>query len=178
MEATDCIKGRRSIRKFLGKEIPDEILKKILECGVAAPSSQNCQPWHFVIVKNKEKKKKLAELKDEDNQNHMLTAPISIVVCVDTEKSPTRFVEDGVTATENMLLAAHDLGIGSVYVTGCKPSKPEIAEKIRKILNLPENIESKRRRVRRDMRFRCASVPKHRQSARSTIFSSLALNSM
>lgn len=140
METTDCIKERRSIRKFLDKEVPDEILKKILECAVRAPSSQNCQPWHFVIVKDKEKKGKLAELKDEDNQQHILTAPISIVVCVDTEKSPTRFVEDGVTATENILLAAHDSGIGSVYVTGFKSSKPEIAAKIRSILNLPENL--------------------------------------
>ena len=140
METIDCIKSRRSIRKFLDKEVPKNILNKILECAVAAPSSQNCQPWQFVIVTNEEKKKKLAGLKDEGNQQHILTAPILIVVCVDTEKSPTRFVEDGVSATQNILLAAHDLGLGSVYVTGCKLSNPEIAEKIREILNLPVEL--------------------------------------
>ena len=140
METTDCIKGRRSRRKFLDKEVSDDMVRKILDCAVHAPSSQDCQPWHFVVVRDKEKRQKLAELKDEGNQEHILTAPVCIVVCVDTEKSPTRFVEDGVAATENILLAAHDSGLGSVYVTGFKPSKPEIAEQIRLILNLPGNM--------------------------------------
>lgn len=94
----------------------------------------------LLLLRMKKKKQKLAELKDEGNQEHILTAPACIVVCVDTEKSPTRFVEDGVAATENILLAAHDFGMGSVYVTGFKPSKPEIAEQIRSILNIPDNI--------------------------------------
>jgi nitroreductase len=140
METIDCIKTRRSRRLFLDKKVPEDILRKILDCAVRAPSSVDCQPWHFVIVKDKEKKKKLSKLKDKDNQQHILTAPISIVVCVDTEKSPTRWIEDGVCATENILLAAHNLGLGSVYVTGFKSSKPEIAKKIKKILNLPEKI--------------------------------------
>jgi len=140
METIDCIKGRRSRRKFLDKEVPQDILKKILDCAIRAPSSVDCQPWHFIIVKDKEKKEKLAKLKDEDNRQHILTAPISIVVCVDTEKSPSRWVEDGVTATENILLAVQGLGLGSVYVTGFKPSKPKVAKKIREILNLPEKI--------------------------------------
>lgn len=140
METIKCINERRSRRKFLDKELPEDILKKLLRCAVTAPSSVDCQPWHFVIVKNKDKKESLAKLKDEENQQHILTAPVSIVVCVDTEKSTSRWIEDGVTATENILLAAHDLGLGSVYVTGCKASKPEIAEKISEILNLPEKI--------------------------------------
>jgi nitroreductase len=140
METLDCIKTRRSRRKFLDKPIPEDIIKKLLEAGVSAPSSIDCQPWYFVIVKDKTIKQKLSKLKEEDNQKHILTAPISIIVCVDTDKSPSRYCEDGVTATENILLAAHDLGLGSVYVTGFKQSKPEIAETIRNILNLPKNI--------------------------------------
>ena len=140
METVKCIKTRRSRRLFLDKEVPEDILNKILECAITAPSSIDCQPWHFIIIKDKDKKEKLAESKEEDNRQHILTAPISIVVCVDTKKSPSRYIEDGVCATENILFAVHDLGLGSVYVTGCKPSKPEIAEKIRKILSLPEKI--------------------------------------
>ena len=132
MEITDCIKTRRSRRMFLGKEVPERAILKIIECGVNAPSSQDCQPWHFVVVKNAESRKRLAELKDEGNQDHILTSPVSIVVCVDKDKSPTRWIEDGVAATENILLAAHDLGLGAVYVTGFKASKPEIEEQIRK----------------------------------------------
>jgi nitroreductase len=100
----------------------------------------DCQPWHFIIVRNADKKQKLAELKDSDNQQHIMTAPVSIIVCVDTEKSPSRWIEDGVTATENILLAAHDLGLGSVYVTGFKLSKPSVAESIRVIFDIPQNI--------------------------------------
>jgi len=140
METIDCIKTRRSRRLFTDKEVYDEIITTLIDCAVNAPSSMDCQPWHFIIVKNKESKLKLARLKEEGNQQHILTAPISIVVCVDINKSPGRWIEDGVTATENILLGAHDIGLGSVYVTGFKASKPEVAEEIRSILNLPENI--------------------------------------
>ena len=125
---------------FLKKDVPESIVRKLIECAISAPSSQNCQPWHFLIVKNNETKVRLAKLKEEDNKHHILTAPISVVVCIDTDKSPGRWVEDGVVAIENILLAAHDLGLGAVYVTGFKSSNPEVAEEIRKILHLPANI--------------------------------------
>ena len=140
METLDCIKTRRSKRLFLDREVPQEIINKILECAITAPSSKDCQPWKFVILRNKERKEKITQLKDEDNKQHITTAPISIIVCVDKEKSPTRFIEDGVTATINILLAAHDLGLGSVYVTGHNPSEPETTNKIKEILQLPENL--------------------------------------
>jgi nitroreductase len=140
METRDCIKNRRSRRLFLDKVVPAEIINQILECGITAPSSMNCQPWHFVIVKDKNKLEKLAKLKEEENQQHILTAPVTIIVCVDIEKSPSRYIEDGVTATQNILLAVHDLGLGSVYVTGCNPSKTEIADEVRNILSIPKNI--------------------------------------
>ena len=82
----------------------------------------------------------MAKLKTEDNQKHILTAPISIVVCVDMNKSPKRYIEDGVTATQNILLIAHDLGLGSVYVTGFNPLDESITEKIRNILSIPKNV--------------------------------------
>jgi len=140
MQTTECIKTRRSKRLFLNKEIPESVVKEIIQCAVSAPSSMDCQPWHFVIVKKKESKEALTKLKEEGNKDHILTAPITLIVCVDTDKSPGRYIEDGVTATQNILLAAHSLGLGSVYVTGFNTSKPEVASEIRKILNLPKNI--------------------------------------
>ena len=124
----------------MDKEIPDNIIERLIECGRNAPSSLDCQPWHFIIVKGKVLKGKLAKIKGEENEEAILAAYVLIVVCVDKKKSPSRFVEDGITATENILLAAHDLGLGAVYITGFKPSKPEIEEEIKKILKLPENI--------------------------------------
>ncbi|MCD4761392.1 nitroreductase family protein [bacterium] len=140
METINCIKARRSIRLFLDKKISREVISQILECAITAPSSVDCQPWHFIVVEEKEAQKKLAELKSESNQQHILSAPVTIVVCVDINKSPSRYIEDGVTATQNILLAVHDLGLGSVYVTGCKLSKPEVAKNVRAILKLPDNI--------------------------------------
>lgn len=140
METIECIKTRRSRRIFLDKKVPKEILDKILDCAINAPSSMNCQPWHFIIVRDKGIKKELAELKEEDNRQHILSSTISVIVCIDTGKSPSRWIEDGITATENILLALHDLGLGGVYVTGFSPSKPEMAKEIKSILNLPENI--------------------------------------
>jgi len=140
METIECINTRRSKRLFLNKEVSESIIKKLLICAINAPSSKDCQPWHFIVVKNKDSKIKLAKLKEEDNQQHILTAPITIVVCVDINKSPSRWIEDCVTATENILLATHDLGLGAVYVTGFKASKSEVAEEVRNILNLPKNI--------------------------------------
>jgi len=140
MQTLKCIKARRSKRLFLDKEVSDGLVGQILEAAVCAPSSEDCQPWHFVIVKDQAIKKQLASLKDEDNQQHILTSSICIVVCVDTEKSPSRWAEDGILATENILLAAHDLGLGAVYISGFKPGKPERVEKVKEFLNLPENI--------------------------------------
>ncbi|MBI4448104.1 nitroreductase family protein, partial [Candidatus Woesearchaeota archaeon] len=140
METVECIKTRRSRRLFLKKAIPEKIVNKLIECAVNAPSSQNCQPWHFVLITREESKIRLAKLKGEGNDQHILTAPISIAVCVDTKKSPTRWIEDGVVATQNILLAAHDLGLGAVYVTGFKQTHPEVEKEIRKILSLPPHI--------------------------------------
>jgi nitroreductase len=139
-ETINCIKTRRSRRLFLSKEVPKDIVKILIECAITAPSSIDSQPWHFIIVKDENSKTSLAKLKEEDNEQHILTAPITIVVCVDTNKSAGRWIEDGVTATENLLLAAHDIGLGGVYVTGFNNEKPEVANKIRDVLSLPENI--------------------------------------
>lgn len=141
MEVNECIKTRRSVRKFLDKEVSKEQIEKIIDAARNAPSSMNSQPWEFVVIKSKELKEKIASLKDEDNREHILTAPLVIVVCVDKDKSETRYVEDGVAAAENILLMAHSLGLGAVYVTGFKLSKPEIAESIQSILNIPKNVQ-------------------------------------
>jgi len=140
MEIFECIKSRRSKRLFLDKEIPENLIKELLECAISAPSSRNCQPWHFVLVRDKNVKTQLAELKETGNDQHILTAPISIVVCVDINKSPARWIEDGVTAAENILLAAHNAGLGAVYVTGFSTADSKITKEIIKILNLPENL--------------------------------------
>jgi len=140
METFNCIKTRRSRRKFLDKEIPNEIIRKLIDAARHAPSSRDSQPWEFVIIKDNEIKGKLAELKGEENKEHILGAGVIIAVCADKKKSETRWVEDGVCAAMNILLETHNLGLGAVYVTGYSETEPEVTTKIQKVLNLPENI--------------------------------------
>jgi len=140
METIVCIKTRRSRRKFLDKDISNELLEKIIDAGRYAPSSMNSQPWEFIIVKEDEIKKKLAELKGKDNEECLLGAKVIITVCIDMEKSATRWMEDGVCAAMNILLAIHELGLGAVYVTGYNNKETEITDGLKKALNLPRNI--------------------------------------
>jgi len=140
MNTKECINSRRSRRVFLDNEVSEDKVLQIIEAGVNAPSSVDCQPWHFIIVNDNEKLKQLAKLKENDGHNHIISAPLSIIVCVDMEKSPSRYLEDGVTATQNMLLIIHELGLGSVYLSASKLSNPKIAESVRNTLFIPENI--------------------------------------
>lgn len=137
METIRCIKTRRSIRKFKDKDISKEIIEKIIDAARCAPSSMDCQPWEIIVVKAQDTKEKLAELKGKENKPAILGAKLILVICADRNKSSSRWVEDGVCATENVLLAAHDLGLGAVYVTGFNPKDPKVEADIQKILNLP-----------------------------------------
>lgn len=159
MEATECMLSRRSRRLFLDKEIPAGMLDTVLACGAAAPSSMDCRPWHFVVVKNRELRQKFAAIKEaevaaicaknprlkailsgKDSTTHIKTAPAVIIVCADTAKSVTRSIEDGVCAAENILLAAHQLGLGAVYVTACNEQKSAASAALKELFNLPEHI--------------------------------------
>ena len=63
-----------------------------------------------------------------------------MIVCIDKEKSPSRWIEDGVTATENILLSTHDFGLGAVYIGGFSLSEHEVTAKLQQLLKLPEKI--------------------------------------
>ena len=112
MDTLRCIRTRREIREFTNQSIPDEVLNKILEAGRLAPSSKNSQPWHFVVIKNKETLMKIAGL--TPTGAHIANAPLAIAVLMDGAKLPEI---DGARAVQNMALAAWDLGVGSCWIT-------------------------------------------------------------
>ena len=64
MEFDEVVKRRRSIRTFSAADVPDELLKPLIECALSAPSSMNGQPWYFIVVRSAETKRRLAETKD------------------------------------------------------------------------------------------------------------------
>jgi len=113
MDAMQAIRDRRSIRRYESKAVPDDKLQQVLEAGRWAPSASNRQPWKFIVVKDGKLRSMLARLATYGS--FLAEAPLAIAVVIDPRGS-THPVEDGAAATENMLLAAHALGLGTCWV--------------------------------------------------------------
>ena len=139
--ALDVIMTRTSIRKFTDEKVKPCCVEKMLRAAMAAPTAVNKQPWHFVVVDQKEA---LDALAGQGRRGDMLrNAPLAIVVCGDMTKAldgPMRefWVQDTSAATENLLLAAHALGLGAVW-TGLYPDTNR-AGQVAKVLGMPETI--------------------------------------
>ena len=125
----DIIKNRRSIRRYKDKPIPEQLLNKLLEAARWAPSWANTQCWHFVVVKDEEIKKKIQATVSPRNPSSLaiINAPVLLVVCGQLKRSgfyndqfPTKFGDwfmfDLGLATQNLCLAAHEYGLGTVIV--------------------------------------------------------------
>jgi nitroreductase len=138
MDTLDAIHSRRSIRLYQDKPVPEELVQKLLAAAMQAPSARNQQPWQFVVIDDRAI---LAEIPTfMPNAAMAATAPIAILVCADLslEKSEGYWVVDCAAATQNMLLAAHALGLGACWC-GVYP-RQERMEGLRKLLGLPQNV--------------------------------------
>ena len=109
----DLIRKRRTVRKFTEKDVSDEQVEKLLEMAMCAPSRLNRQPWHFVVIRDKGLQKQLADILRV--HSYLEAAPVVIAVCGLPEISPT-WIMDVSAATENMLLAATAMGLGTAWV--------------------------------------------------------------
>jgi len=118
MEVSEAIEKRRSIRKYKPSGISNESLKKILEAARLAPSAGNRQPWRFVVVRNSERKKLLAEA--AQNQMFLADAGVIIVALADAEASPKWLKQDVMIAMEHMVLASTSLGYGTSAIVNYK----------------------------------------------------------
>lgn len=135
-ELLDVMYSRRSIREFSDEPVSDKQIEAMLKAGMAAPSAQNLQPWHYVVVC---KRKKLDELAKVHKYAYMLgKAPLGIVVCGDQEVSSKHWVEDTCAATQNILLAATALGLGGVWVSIYPKNKHQ--RTVRDLLDIPDHI--------------------------------------
>ena len=117
----DTIKTRRSIRKYKSDALPEEILNKIIEAGSYAPSGMGRQPVIILAVTNKELRDRLSKLNADvmhSTNDPFYGAPVVLVVLAD-KNAPTH-VYDGSLVMENLMLAAHDLGIGSCWIHRAK----------------------------------------------------------
>jgi len=115
MDAIECLKTRRSVRSFADKEIPANVIEDIIDAGRLAPTANNLQPWEFIVVTDKETRKKIAALTDWGK--FIAEAGACIVVL---SKDTKYYIEDGSAATQNIMLAAWAHGIGTCWVAGDK----------------------------------------------------------
>lgn len=134
----EAIFKRRSVRRYAKEEVPEESLHKILEAAMNAPSAGNEQPWHFVVIRDKQT---LGELSGCSPHASMLKdAPLGILVLADLllERHKGYWVQDCSAAVENMLIAVAGLGLGAVWL-GIYPVEDRISS-VKKLFGLPENI--------------------------------------
>lgn len=138
MEFFEALRTRRSIRKYTSQPIAREDVQVMLEAAMLAPSASNRQPWHFVVVDDRVTLDRIAA--EHPYAKMAADAPLAVVVCgdLDAEKTKGFWVQDCSAATQNLMLAARALGIGSVWC-GLHPVEDRVAP-VRRILGLPDNI--------------------------------------
>lgn len=134
------IMTRVSVRQFTDKKIAPETLDTILRAGMAAPSAMNKQPWAFVVVTERSV---LDTLRAKHPHSNLATATAAIIVCGDYQKTiegdgKEYWVQDCSAATENILLAAHGLGLGAVWC-GVYPIEERMKD-VSAVLGLPADI--------------------------------------
>ncbi len=130
MDTFETIRTMLAVRKYQDKPIPSEIVRRIVEAGRLTGSSMNQQPWHFIVVENKEALRKLGALAPYGR--YTAEAALAVVVAVE----PSRFsLSDASRAIQSMMLAAWSEGIGSNWVgfLGMDEVKP--------LLGIPERLE-------------------------------------
>jgi nitroreductase len=137
MDVFTAISQRRSVRAYKDADVEEDKLKKILEAARLSPSASNRQEWKFIVVKNKETKKKLAYA--ALGQSFIGEAPVVMVACGTDTKSimlcgQPAYTVDVSIACAFMILQAHELGLGTCWIGAFQE------DEVKKILKIPEDV--------------------------------------
>ena len=135
--AIENILTRRSIRSYTDQDVEPEKIEAILEAGMAAPSGKNGQPWDFIVLTRREILDEMAERLPYAKM--LREARVAIAVCADRTKSPYWYV-DCSAAAENILLAAHALGLAAVW-TATYPYRDRM-DVVKELCGLPGSYDS------------------------------------
>lgn len=129
----NTIKTRRSIRRFINKDVNNKLIEKIIDAAIHAPSACNIQGWRFIIIKDDKTKKKIV---DAGAASFILKAPVGVLVLYDNRTDNLEYndhIQSGAAAIQNMILAAWSLNIGCCWACHLPPRR-----QLRKILNIPK----------------------------------------
>lgn len=137
----ETIFNRTSIRSYSDQKVEKDQIMTLLKAGMSAPSAVNKQPWEFIVIDDKDLMGKIGD--EFKNAGMVKKASCAIIVCGDMNLTlggdvQEFWVQDCSAATENILLAAHSLGLGAVWC-GVYPN-PERVEALKNLLSLPDNI--------------------------------------
>jgi len=132
MEVSDAVRVRKSVRAYDSKDIPEDVLARILEAGRLSPSANNSQPWHFIIVKDAEKRMALSK---RTWTKFLTESPVVIVGCGDRKKAEKWYVIDVSIALQTMVLTATSEGIGTCWIGDFDE------DRVRELCKIPENLK-------------------------------------
>jgi nitroreductase len=148
VDLNDVIVARRSCRSFGPTPVSDTVIASLLDLARHAPSSMNGQPWHFLVIRERESKARLAEIKNhycppakqQYRADFLADTPAVVVVSVDLARSFGRHLEDGVLAAFTIMLAATRHGLGTVYLSAISAEEPSLTADIRQLFAIPDSI--------------------------------------
>ncbi|MBI3991044.1 MAG: nitroreductase family protein [Candidatus Omnitrophica bacterium] len=133
MDALEALASRRSVRAYEDKPVSKQDIEKIIDAARFAPTANNVQPWEFVVITDKKTRAEIASIAEYGR--FIADAPVCVVVfCKDTKY----YLEDGCAATENILVSACALGLGSCWVAG---DKKTYASRIAQVLGVPHEYK-------------------------------------
>ena len=138
MSAIKAIIDRRSVRSFLDKPVPPELVDRLLDAAAHAPSAGGAEPWHMVVVNDREMLDRIG--RSHGSAEAAMTAPLGVAVCGDPDRERVSgfWVQDCAALTQNLLLAAQALGLGAVW-TGIYPVRNRVL-RYRQLLELPSHV--------------------------------------
>ncbi|MEM3664210.1 MAG: nitroreductase family protein [Candidatus Jordarchaeales archaeon] len=141
MDFFEVVRTRRSVRSYLDEDVSDGEVRRLLEAAILAPSAGNCQPWEFVIVRDKKRKEALSNA--ALGQRFVAEAPVVIVVCANVLRTAAHYgsrganlyvIQDTAAATQNILLAATAMGLATCWVGAFDERR------VWEILELPDEV--------------------------------------
>ena len=132
MDVYECLRARRTVRKFVPPPVPESIVTKILKAARWAPSSRNGQPWHLVVIRDSETLGKIGRI--AGTGTFIVEAPIAIAVVMDYADSPEL---DAGRALQQMEIMAWSEGLGTCFVT----LTVDECERIAKLLGIPSDMD-------------------------------------
>ena len=132
MDVFEAVQKRHSVRAYESTPVPDEKLDRILEAARLAPPAGSIQPWHFIVVTDREKREALA--KGGRYARFLAESPVAIVGCGDQKASPNWYAVDVAIAMQNMVLTATAEGLGTCWVGSFSE------ERVKSLLKIPERF--------------------------------------